>query len=98
MRQLRILPAAEGDLAQAAEWYEIRRPGLGLKLLIDADHLLQRVAEAPLSFALWRPDQPWRKALLGRFPYAIFFRLVADELEVVAVAHTRRRPGFWIGR
>jgi hypothetical protein len=39
-----------------------------------------------------------RKALLKRFPYAVYFELRDEECVVWAVAHGRRRPGYWRGR
>jgi len=39
-----------------------------------------------------------RRYLLRRFPYSIIYQVSTDELRVIAVAHQRRRPGYWAGR
>src|ERR1019366_5879929 len=51
-----------------------------------------------LSFALWGSHRPYRRKILKRFPYVVFFRAESDTIEVVAVAHAKRRPGFWLAR
>ena len=96
MRTLRVLPEAEEELAQAAEWYESKRAGLGVELVAIVDRAFDEIRDAPLSFALWRSDRPYRRKILKRFPYVVFFRAESDTIEVVAVAHAKRRPGFWL--
>lgn len=95
MTQLRVSPEAEQELAEAATWYEERCAGLGIELVAMVDPALERIAAAPLSCPLWRPDRPYRKMVLARFPYVIFFRCEDALVVVAAVAHARRRPGYW---
>lgn len=47
---------------------------------------------------MWRPDRSYRKHLVRRFPYTIFFRERDGAIEVVAFAHQKRQPGYWLGR
>ena len=96
MRTLRVLPEAEEELGEAILWYETKRPGLGVELMAVVDEALERVVDAPLSMSLWR--EPWRRCTLRRFPYVIFFSFVDEVVEVAAIAHAKRRPGYWIGR
>ena len=98
MRTLRVLPEAEEELAQAAEWYESKRAGLVVELVAIVDRTVDEIRDAPLSFALWRRDRPYRRKIVKRFPYVVFFRAESDTIEVVAVAHAKRRPGFWLAR
>jgi plasmid stabilization system protein ParE len=98
VKTLRVLPEAEEELAEAAGWYEAKRPGLGVELIATVEHAFDEIQDAPLSHALWRVDRPYRRKVLTRFPYVIFFRAEGDEVEVIAVAHAKRRPGFWMGR
>jgi toxin ParE1/3/4 len=93
---LRVVPEAEDELAAAILWYEARRRGLGIELMAVVDEALERIANAPLSMPLWRA--PWRRCTLSRFPYVIFFSVAGDTVEVAAIAHGKRRPGYWIGR
>lgn len=100
MTRLRVSPEAEKELSEAAAWYERRRSGLGVELVALIDAAFEVIAAAPLSFPLWRSDRDYRKMVLNRFPYLVFFRHDAndDEVLVLAVAHSRRRPGYWVDR
>jgi plasmid stabilization system protein ParE len=96
--RLRIAPEAEEELAQAAEWYEARRPGVGVELVADVDRALEVILAAPLSLPIWRDARPFRRGGLKRFPYVVFYRFADDEVFVVAIAHTKRQPGYWMKR
>lgn len=98
MKPLRVLPEVEEELAQAAEWYEAKRTGLGVELVAIVDRAFDEIQEAPLAYPLWHSDRPYRRKVLTRFPYVVFFRVEADEVEVIAVAHAKRRPDFWMVR
>lgn len=71
-------------------WYESERDGLGDQLLADVDGVLANVSERPATFPLVL--DPFRRALLARFPYAIYFRETDDGVQVFAVFHARRDP------
>jgi plasmid stabilization system protein ParE len=98
MRSLRVLPEAEEELAAAAEWYESKRAGLGVELVAIVDRAFDAIQEAPFSYAQWRADRPYRRVILTRFPYVVFFRIDGDTIEIMAVAHAKRRPGYWLDR
>lgn len=94
-RVLRVRPEAEEELLAAAEWYEARKPGLGAELVAAVDEAVEQIVELPLASPVWRPELPFRFQPVRRFPYVVFF--VADHtvIEVVAVAHGKRWPGYW---
>lgn len=73
-------------------WYEARRAGLGREFGQEVDGLIARIASSPLAFP--RVHNETRRAVLTRFPYAIYFR-VADESVVVLAVHGRQHPGRW---
>ncbi len=87
-RVVRLRADAESDLRAAMAWYEAEREGLGEELLADVDRVLAKMSERPASFPLVVP--PFRRALLVRFPYAIYFRDTEDSVQVFAVFHARR--------
>jgi len=97
-RTLRVLPDAEAELQSAAIWYEEKRSGLGVEFVAVVEKALQSVLENPEACPVWRPDRPYRKRSLKRFPYVVLFRVDASTVEIVAVAHAKRRPGHWLDR
>ncbi len=95
MTRVRLLAEAEEELVEAAAWYEDKRAGLGVELVARVDLALEQCAELPESCPLWRPDRPYRQKALHRFPYVIFFVCDPGAIVIVAIAHTKRRPGYW---
>jgi plasmid stabilization system protein ParE len=93
-----VEPEAEEELAQAAEWYESRRPGLGVELVAVIDRAMASIVAGPTRYQLWRSDRAYRKFVVSRFPYVIFFRVEGESVVVVAIAHAKRRPGYWVDR
>jgi plasmid stabilization system protein ParE len=92
----RFHPAAELELGEAAEWYEERRGGLGLEFLIAIREKIFALMDSPER---WRLVNGTRRALLEGFPYAVVYREISpDQIEIVAIAHVRRRPKFWTKR
>lgn len=95
-------PAAADEFDDAADHYDARRPGLSADLVADLKKTLEAVETRPLSFPrlLDVPDElRIRRALLHRFPFAVVFLELPDgRLRVIAFAHARRRPGYWLSR
>lgn len=91
-------PAAERELAEAVDWYEARSTGLGTRLYTAVDTTMSRIGRTPDLYAPWQENPRYRKAVLREFPYAIFYRVYETRTVVLAVAHTSRRPGYWVSR
>ena len=85
--------AAAADLEEASLWYEAQRPGLGREFLDATEDAVKRVLAAPKGYALVYKDR--RRALLARFPYSLVYRLIDDQVVVVAVVHAKRSPRVW---
>jgi len=99
--KLRVLSAAEDELAEGAIWYEDRQAGLGDQLIEEYQDAIMRILAAPGSYArleTTRSRRNLRRCFLKRFPYYVGYELLADEVVVLAVAHTKRRPNYWIRR
>lgn len=100
-KPLRLDDEAAEELDEAATWYEARRPELGIELIHAVRQAFRRIAEAPQAWPLARDVPPHlrvRKLLLQRFPYAIVFVEVDEEIRVIAIAHGSRQPGYWRAR
>lgn len=89
-------PQAEAELLEARAWYEKQRPGLGQAFAAAVDRALAGIVQNPLAYP--RVHGETGRALVQRFPYAIYFRVVSDELVVLAVMHGRRLPRRWRSR
>jgi plasmid stabilization system protein ParE len=88
-----VRPAAAADIDEAFLWYEGQRQGLGRGFLAAANTLVDAIAEHPLRYPVVRRNT--RRALLRRFPYAIYFRIYDEVIVVVACMHGRRNPRRW---
>ena len=97
--KVRFRSEAAVEVREARAFYADRDPHLGDHFVAALDAAVSRFVERPRAFpSLLRPDVV-RRARLRRFPYVVLFRLIGSEtIEVLAVAHTRRRPGYWISR
>ena len=86
-------PPADLDVEAAFEWYENERSGLGLEFLDELRASYNRIADGPLKYEELRGGI--RRALLRRFPYAVYFAIEGGIVVVVAVLHASRDPAEW---
>ena len=91
--ELVVAPEAEQDLADAYAWYEERRPGLGEEFLNCVDACLEAIRRTPEIHAT--AHENYRRGLVRRFPYAIFYEYAKETVTVYGVFHTSRHPGKW---
>jgi len=91
-----LLPAAEAEAREAFLWYFERSP-------LAADAFRTEVFDAIDSLVthatLWPEDENgFRRHVLRHFPYTVFYEIFEQTVTVMAIAHQRRRPGYWQGR
>jgi toxin ParE1/3/4 len=91
-RRLRFHPRASRELTAAVEHAEREWPGRGGRLRARIDHTLDRIEEAPEEGSPYLHGT--RRFVLTQFPYSTVY-LSLEVGYVVAVAHHRRRPGYW---
>ncbi len=89
-------PSVRGEVDNEYRWYEQRRAGLGRGFLGEVEKVLAEIAANPARFGF--VDADIREGLLRRFPYAIYYRVLADRIRVLAVYHTARDPSGWQSR
>lgn len=83
-----IRPRGESDLRQAREWYENQRTGLGEEFVAETTATIGLLARGPeLHPEYYRG---FRRILMRRFPYKIFYRLEGNQIIVFRVLHSRR--------
>jgi plasmid stabilization system protein ParE len=91
--KLVVAPEAELDIAEAYVWYESRRIGLGEEFLGSVDAAIERIGRHPAIYP--EVHETYRRALIRRFPYGIFFESTETSITVYAVFHTSRDPEKW---
>jgi toxin ParE1/3/4 len=92
---IRFHPAARSELAEAVNWYEDDYPGRGERFRRAVERELSRVLDAPASFPRWRRHPCARSVVIPRFPYTAIFAIEPRAVMIYAIAHDKRRPGYW---
>ena len=94
-RTVRFLPEALDDLLETQGWYASREPGLAQAFAQAIILAVERIAQEPAAFPCVHGAV--RRLVVRRFPYAVYFREVGDELLVLAI-HGRQDPRRWQDR
>ena len=91
-------PEAQLEFLAAHAWLEAERTGLGDSLAASvgmiADRMVRHPHMGPPVRMVRRPSEV-RQVLVHRFQYLVLYRVQGEVIQIVAVAHTRRRPGYW---
>ncbi len=97
MTQAIFHPAARRELEEAIDYYNAERQGLGREFREEVQRVLALLTRYPLLGQVVRGSV--RRMRLSRFPSHIYYRLLeSDNLRILAVAHNRQRPEYWVGR
>lgn len=94
-------PEAVAEFDAAVEWYEARESGLGISLVGHATAARQSIAEWPNAWPMfpgWDREPVVRSKRLDVFPYRVVYFVDMDELVILAYAHERLSPGYWLHR
>ena len=89
-------PAALQEAEDAQAWYEERSLFAASAFLRELSIAVQRIRRAPHRYPA--AEAATRRILLDRFPFTIYYLVKSDALSIIAVAHQKRRPGYWSGR
>jgi plasmid stabilization system protein ParE len=89
-------PAARLEALDAFEWYRDRSLGAAERFQSELELAQAAIAEAPETWAEYRDGT--RRYLLKRYPYLIVYRLSERGIEIIAIAHGRREPEYWLER
>jgi len=89
-------PEAIKEARAAREWYLARNVEAAEAFMTELDAAIEQIEQGPRR---WPPYLgSTRRYLFRRFPFFVVFREATTRIEVIAVAHGRRRPGYWLGR
>lgn len=91
--ELIIAPETEQDILEAYAWYEDRRIGLGEELLSCVDASTATIRRMPETYPTVHVN--YRRALVRRFPYGVFYEYAEGTVTVYGVFHTSCDPSKW---
>ena len=91
--ELVIAPEVEQDVTEAYAWYESRRPGLGEEFLSSVDACVEAICRTPEMHSA--VHEKYRRGLVRRFPYAVFYEYAEGAVTIYCVFHTSRDPNKW---
>jgi toxin ParE1/3/4 len=91
--QREIVASAQAEFKEAFDFYESRQPGLGDDFTADFERAVAEILQNPsLGRRLAGNVRRWP---FHDFPYALIYQIRPDFILIVAVAHFRRKPGYW---
>ena len=89
-------PAAAEELVETSTFYDNEVPGLGERFVVEVERAVSLVTERPNMGQ--KIEKGFRRIVLARFPYSLIYSTESNNVWILAVAHQRRRPGYWRGR
>ena len=93
MKEVIFHPEARAEMRESVEFYEARLKGLGVRFLAVMEQTVERISTQPEVGASLAGE--FRKRIVPGFPFNIIYRVWGDCIYLIAVAHQRRRPGYW---
>jgi hypothetical protein len=93
MMPVDFLPEADQEMVEAARYYQSLSSGLGEDSLTEVEHAVQSIASSPQTWPVLEGDL--RRRLIKRFPFGILYMIEPDKILIIAVAHLRKKPGYW---
>lgn len=91
--KLFLRPQVERELEIAADWYEEKQEGLRDRFLGSVEECLERISNHPWGYQIVHLDI--HRAPVHRYPYSVFYFLLRDRVEVIAVVQDARHPSVW---
>jgi plasmid stabilization system protein ParE len=97
VRRIHLRRIAKLDLRDAAAWYRSRDPHLAERFLDEVYKTIGLLERFPHTGGrVYGVDEPETRQLpVDNFPYQVVFRRFKDRISVLAIAHERRKPGYW---
>ena len=91
--RVEIHPDAIQEAAAAVEWYASRSRQAAEAFTVELDRAVEIISESPDRYPTYL--HATRRYLLRRFPFTVIYRVRPSVVQVVAIAHGKRRPGYW---
>ncbi len=90
-----LSPAADREFEDAARWYE-QHVGKGAAFVTQIQEVLDRIGQRPELHAVVYKDV--RRARVPKLPYNIYYRVLTERVEALAIVHGHRDPSVWQSR
>jgi toxin ParE1/3/4 len=94
--KISIHEAAESELNDAADFYDIASVNLGSVFIDEVQRTIKKISQFPNAAPVIRGQI--RKRLIAKFPYSVIYSVHSDEIRILALAHQKRRPFYWRSR
>jgi len=75
---------------------KIANPNLGRHFRLAVESAIQKIAETPFRYRMLHA--PFRRCLLQKFPFSIIYSIEPNHIRILAIAHTKSKPGYWLDR
>ena len=95
--RIRYHSHARAEVLKAATYYNDQAEGLGQRFHDEIDKVVLDILDLPILWPITKYGTRVR-ILVKPFPYSIHYKIVHDEIVIIAVAHQSRYPEYWIGR
>lgn len=95
-KKVELHEAASEEFEAAFDWYLERNAGAAMRFARELNRAIANIAEAPKRWPAGSFGT--RKFLLPRFPFAVVYRELPSVIQILAIAHGHRRPGYWKDR
>ena len=94
--EIEFHPDAVSEIREVTLYYQAQQVGLGERFLSTLQETLTRISNFPESYPVVASNI--RQCKVTHFPYAIVYRIQVNYIQVIALAHSRRKPEYWSGR
>ena len=95
-KNIRFSSEAFAEAEAAQQWYVERSQPAGEAFLEELSHAVERVSESPGQWPQY--VEGTRRYVFHRFPFSLVYREIGNDIVIVAVAHGKRKPGYWKNR
>lgn len=90
---------AQDEIEYYLRRYEAESPGLGDRLWQDLQTAAELIsAHSEIGELVQRTRGLVRRVPLRHFPFFVIYRQQGDHVQIVALAHTSRKPNYWRSR
>ncbi len=93
LRQVEYYPEAKLEIRESSMWYDDKKGGLGLEFLLEVKNAEFKIVQNPQLWQVY--ESGTRRYLMKRFPFAVIYLLSKKKIQIVAVAHCKRKPEYW---